>query len=292
MTSRDMPLNTVDNFEIAFDSFIAQGDAVSNKVMQFTKSISKLHKEKAIEQDNMQSIDHNNISNGVTNSVLDQHIIHFDNFTMVPFDPESKTDYEDYKAIVTDDEIMKTVSLFDCRSAKSEEEIESTFKILTEANRISMKPLSYKVIKKTGELMGFIMAAVLEKNQNGEPEVLDFGYMFKKEYRGTVPLIVSSVMAKQSFSISSVQKIIATAISDNHNSQAIILRRGFEYVGQIKKDNGPTVNVLELTKAKFLSTGTGIRMKDVRKFIDEKSKQMALERISSQSYVAPFCARV
>lgn len=219
-----------------------------------------------------------------------EHVFSFENFTMVPFDIISKKDYEDYKSIVTDEDIMKTISLFNCKVPDDEKEIQRTYDILTEVNRLSDVPLSYKVISNDGELMGLIMSAILEKDANGEPAVVDFGHMFKKEYRGTVPLVVSSVMAKQSFKSRSVKRIIATAIADNYNAQAIILRRGFDCIGQLKKgNNGPLVNIFELTKERFFS-GIGVRIKDIKNYIDEMSKKFS--NGTSQTLIKPFCTRI
>ena len=216
------------------------------------------------------------------------YIISFENFIMVPVDPDSPADYQAYRGIVADEEIMKTISIFNCK-IPTEEEARKAYTALTEVNRISPIPLSYKVISNDGEVMGLIMSAVLEKNEKGEPMVLDFGHMFKKEYRGMVPLVVSSVMAKQSFSTSFVQKIIATAIADNYNAQAIILRRKFECIGQVQKENGPLVNIYELTREKFFSAGVGARIKDVKEYVKQISERFGVQK--EKNTIKPFCTR-
>lgn len=233
----------------------------------------------------------NNIS--ITDQLMYQsdegYIFSFESFKMIPFDVNSESDYQDYRSIVTDEELMKTISLFNCRVPENEAEIKRTYDILTEINKISEMPLSYRVVNNEGRLMGLIMSAVLEKNEKNQPVILDFGHMFKKDFRGTVPLMVSSVMAKQSFKIPSVQKIVATSIADNYNAQAIILRRKFECIGQIQKENGPTVNVYELTREKFFSEGSR-RIKDVRSYVNQISGRFALS--NEIDLIKPLCTRV
>lgn len=219
---------------------------------------------------------------------MDDYSISFENFAMVPFDPNSESDYQSYKEIVSDAEIMKTVSVFNCRTP-SDFEARKAYSALTEINKLSPIPLSYKIIANDGEVMGLIMPAILEKNSDGKPTVLDFGCLFKRKYRGNAALIVCSAMAKKSFELPEIKKLVTSALSDNYNPQAIFLRLGFEYVGQtIKKDNeGHVINVFELTRDRFFSgKSREIKIRDIRNYIDGLAASF-----NGRDFLKPFCVR-
>ncbi len=216
-----------------------------------------------------------------------EYIIVFENFIMVPFDPNSESDYKEYRSIVMDEEIMKTVSVFNCK-VPSEEEARKSYDALTEINRISDIPLSYKIISSDGDLMGVIMPAILEKDKDGKAIIMDFGHLFKKHYRGHSALIANSVLRKQCFKKYGCQKVIASSFHDNYNSQAIALRLGFEYIGLIKKDEGKLlINIFELTKEKFLATEfKTVKIKNLKSYIDSMPNNS-----SHQYFIKPFCIR-
>lgn len=219
---------------------------------------------------------------------MDDYSISFENFVMLPFDPSSEEDYQDYKAIVSDAEIMKTVSVFNCRTP-SDFEARKAYTALTEINKISPVPLSYKILSKENEVMGLIMPAILEKNSDGKATVLDFGCLFKRKYRGNAALIVCSALAKKSFELPEIKKLVTSALSDNYNPQAIFLRLGFEYVGQtVKKGNDEhVINVFELTRDRFFSgKSKEVKIRDIRNYIDGLAKNF-----SGRDFLNPFCVR-
>ena len=223
-----------------------------------------------------------------------ENILNFKGFRLEPFDPHAKEgdkDYEDFKSIVTDPEIMKTVSLFNCKIPENEEVIKKTYKILTEANKLSSVSLSYKIVTPDGNLMGLVMPAILEKNEKEEIAVMDFGCMMKKEHRGSAALFACSAMAKRSFQlVNSVEKIVASALSDNYGSQAIFLRIGLEYAGQTTKENGLQVNVYELTRENFLSPKPRIRVSSIKNHVNEISAPKPISS-SQLGFTQPLCAR-
>jgi hypothetical protein len=219
---------------------------------------------------------------------MNEHVIKFENFSMVPFDPASQSDYEDYKSIVSDAEIMKTVSVFN-RRVPTESEAQKVYNTLTEVNKLAKIPLSYKVVASDGDVMGFIMPAILERNSEGRASVLDFGCLFKRKYRGNAALIVCSAIAKQSFLLPEIKKLVTSALSDNYNPQAIFLRLGFEFVGQTMKEgnDGHTINVFELTRDRFFSGKLKeIKIRDIRNYIDTIASNS-----SSRDFLKPFCLR-
>lgn len=220
---------------------------------------------------------------------MNEHVIKFENFSMVPFDPASQSDYEDYKSIVSDAEIMKTVSVFS-RRVPTESEAKKSYIALTEINKLAKIPLSYKVVSKDGETMGLIMAAILEKNEDGKCSVLDYGTIFKKKYRGNAALIVSSEVRRLSFSLPEITKVITSTLSYNYNPQAILLRLGFEYVGQTLKEGSEdhAINVFELTRERFFSGKCNqIRIRDIKNHIDTIASNS-----SSCDFPKPFCLRM
>lgn len=219
---------------------------------------------------------------------MDDYSISFENFVMLPFDPNSSEDYQIYKEIVSDAEIMKTVSVFNCRTP-SDIEAKKAYSALTEINKLSLVPLSYKIVSKENEVMGLIMPAILERNSEGKPTVLDFGCLFKKKYRGNAALIVCSALAKKSFELPEIKKLVTSALSDNYNPQAIFLRLGFEYVGQtVKKGNDDhIINVFELTRERFFSgKSREVKIRDIRNYIDSLAESFA-----GRDFLKPFCVR-
>lgn len=223
-----------------------------------------------------------------TKSFKNEYIISFENFSMIPFDPDSESDYQDYKAIVADAEIMKTVSVFNC-GVPNESEARKAYQALTEINHISQAPLSYKVIANDGEVMGLIMPAILQKHENKKASVLDFGCLFKKKYRGNAALIVCSAIAKQSFQVPEITKLVTSALSNNYNPQAIFLRLGFEFVGQTRKKGNEDhiINVFELTRERFNSgKSREVKIRDIRSYIDQISSNF-----SGGNFLKPFCVR-
>ncbi len=215
-----------------------------------------------------------------------KYIFSFESFNMVPFNPDSEADFSDYKIIVMDEEIMQTVSLFNC-SVPSEEEAKKSYEKLTEINKISDIPLSYKIMTKDSDIMGFIMPAILKKDQDGNAVVLDFGGLFRQKYRGSTALMASSIIEKQCFNVRTIDKLVASALSDNYNPQAIFLRLGFEYAGQTKKsDDGKAINVFELTRKKFsFPDFKPARIKGIKEYIDKMPEMLP----SSSDFIKPFC---
>lgn len=215
-----------------------------------------------------------------------EYILSFENFKMLPFDPDSELDYQEYANIIFDPEIMKTVSVFN-REIPTKEQAKKTYEALTEVNRLSPIPLSYKVISNDGDLMGLIMSAVLEKDEGGKVMVVDSGHLFKKKY-GHYALSVGSVLIKQCFKNANCAKMVVSALSDNYNAQAVILRLGFKHVGQVNKKEGELlINVFEISKGDFFSNESKkVRIHDLRNYIDSMSRDF-----SRGDFTQPFCTK-
>jgi len=184
-------------------------------------------------------------------------------------------------------DLSKTPVSSDALKLLSEEEAKKSYEKLTEINKISDIPLSYKIMTKDSDIMGFIMPAILKKDQDGNAVVLDFGGLFRQKYRGSTALMASSIIEKQCFNVRTIDKLVASALSDNYNPQAIFLRLGFEYAGQTKKsDDGKAINVFELTRKKFsFPDFKPARIKGIKEYIDKMPEMLP----SSSDFIKPFC---
>ncbi|MFC1659775.1 GNAT family N-acetyltransferase [Pseudomonadota bacterium] len=158
--------------------------------------------------------------------------------TLKSLNLESEEDYDIWKNITTDYNIMKSASLFNGQIAQNEFSIKKTFQLISEHNP-NENLFSHKILDEGGNILGVHCFLVSERDSYNNPKIIETGFLLKPKYFGKK--IMSNVSTKMVENLKkdhpNIQTIFATCFSSNLGSQGVLKKIGMEKIHEYKGYN-------------------------------------------------------
>jgi RimJ/RimL family protein N-acetyltransferase len=157
-------------------------------------------------------------------------------FKLVPLDKNSEEDFKICKEIFTDESIMKHSTIFN-QKIGTEEQIEKIFNIYTkswETDNIG----EYKILDEKNNILGIAGFIISDRNNKGEPNVLNLGCYLNKERGMQFTTDITSLLTKYIFNyIKNIDEIITYSKKNNHLSHLIMHKLSYNHLGNLKFKN-------------------------------------------------------
>lgn len=135
------------------------------------------------------------------------------------------------KDIICDEEIMRSVSIFDGKPARSEKEWQNCIKMLSCSDYYNSGLGQYKITN-DDDILG-IIGAIVDRVHFGQVHSVEVGYLLRPKAQGKqVATDALSCFIKFLFErITSLQEICATTLVTNEASQRVLAKNGFINLG-------------------------------------------------------------
>lgn len=182
----------------------------------------------------------------MTSEVYNQNI---GKIQLIPLNHKSEEDYNIFKEIFCDIDIMRTSSMFNGKISNNEKELKKYFLITAKSNETHNTGF-YKLVNQHKKIIGISGLILIEENRNHDVKILEIGYFIKNKYHnkkigGDIAKFLVHFAFKK---FKSLDKIIGTTLENNIPSQIIMLKLGFDYLGKKLKRNS-VINYYELKRS-------------------------------------------
>ena len=186
---------------------------------------------------------------------------------IVPLKKNNLDDFFLFYNVVSNKEVMSTASVFN-HNVGSLIEIKDFYDAASCKNK-TFKVCFNKILTKNNNLVGIIGLFNAKENKN-EPEILEIGYLLKKEYRNKhITTEISEILLNNIFEKYPNIEIVGDNLIENKISQRILLKLGFKFRKKMISNSGAVVNNFILVKNDFLNRkNNNIDIEKELKFIE------------------------